>query len=409
MLVSCPFSFNRLINKAAGVHPQFFTFLHTVESDIVSAGITSVYQADQAHYEAPKKMSAAEQALDDLAEEVRLLYENNDIDPEQVLKTAANHYRTEEFLRVVREAETPVRDESDQFYLDPDRSSTDDDTEEEEEEEADNSDASAADNQDAPAADNQDAAAADNQDAPAADNQDAPAPEVPYTPIGRNREDVDDRRIALRFNPGLEDHEDTRFNWVSSGWHLPDPEPLSLEQRTRLFASEDINEVAVNGCLACKKPVVNAITLKCAHMICLPCFEKPSIKKCPHPNCDQRKRFAAVSNCATLIHLRKDDDDLRVRSREARFHPSSAPVEESTQEEIEHDRNSIDTSLRALGVRDPYTYRASLRSKNRIQSRQDLARADERYRAEGRQAIPNEVCWSSFYAVCCSRLYFINT
>ena len=367
MVISFLFSFNRVINQAAGVHPQFFTFLYTVESDIVSAGIASVYQADQANYEAPNKMSAAEKALDDLADEVRQLYEDNEIDPEEVLKTAANHYKTDEFLRVVREAETPVRDESDRFYLDY---STDEDADEDEE-------------------------AADDPDAPAADDPDAPAPDAPYTAIGRDREDVDDRRIALRFNPDLADYEDNRFDWVSSGWHLPDPEPQSLEQRTRLFASEDINHVAVNGCLACKKPVVNAVTLKCCHMICLPCYEKPSIRTCPHPNCDKRKRFAALSNTSTLIHLRKEDDDLRVSSRESRVPPSSAPVEPSTQEEIDQDRMSIDSSLRALGVQDPYTYRAILRSKNRTESRRDLARADELYRAEGRQAMPDEVCWSS--------------
>ena len=111
---------------------------------------------------------------------------------------------------------------------------------------------------------------------------DAPA-EEPYTAIGRDREDVDDRRIALRFNPGLAEHGDNRFNWVSFGWYLPDPEPLSLEQRTRLFASEDFNKVAINGCLACKKLLINAITLKCSHMLCLPCFEKPKIRKMPPP------------------------------------------------------------------------------------------------------------------------------
>ena len=332
-----------------------------------------MFQADHANYEPPKKMSAAEQALDDLAKNARNLYADNTIDAEQLLKAVASNYK-EEFMAIYRETDTPFRDESDHFNLDPDQQSE-------------------------PSSDEDDEGGEGGE-----------ARRARYTPIGVPREDVDDRRIALERDPDLEEHQDDRFNWVDSGWHLADPEPRTQKEKTGILPFEDISQVATNGCPHCKAPLTMAVTLKCSHMLCIACYEKKDLKDCPR--CHVKKVFAATSNCGCLIHLRKDDATLNERafsSTEERVRASNTTIEDFSQEEIDRDTNAIDDSLRANGIQNPFTNRAILRSEARTRQRQADAQALANYLAEGPQVRPDEVCFSSYFAACCSRFHFINT
>lgn len=368
------FRFNRVLNDAAGPHPQFFNFLATIESDVVSAGITMVYQADQAHFEPPKKMSAAEEALEELAKEAQDLYAGLVIDATQFLRRVASGHKDEDFLNLYKNSETPIRNEADRFFVDPGQT-------DEEEEEEDDSDAE------------------DQVDDPEPQVDD-PEPQVddagPYTIDGVRREDIDDRRIVLADDPDLVPHQDERFHWETSNWHLPDPEPRTAEELAQVFAPEDLNKVATNGCPGCRKALTMAVTLRCSHMLCIPCFEDSRVKTCP--SCERRKLFAATSHCGTLIHLRKPDDGTRMEhffsSREALGRRSHAATVEdaSNEEDIASSQDLIDDSLRENGVEDPATYRSYLRAQSRIRSRRAEAQTLSSYLAEGPPNLTAQVC-----------------
>ena len=199
--------------------------------------------------------------------------------------------------------------------------------------------------------------------------------------------------MLLDRDPDMAAHQDSRFDWVEADWTIPAPKPRTEEQMRALYPAEDINYVAINGCMACKTPLTLAVTMTCSHLVCIPCFQLPDLVVCPH--CEADKHFAATSNVGTLIHLRKDDEDLmeHVYTRpEAKGPPRSDPVQLISDEEMSRALASIDDALRANGVQDPVEYRTLLRANARIRGRKAEARAQAIYDAEGASARPDEVC-----------------
>ena len=365
IVISCPFSFNRTLNTAAGVHPQFFNFLTCLDINVISAGQTMFFQANQANFDPPDKMSKAERTLEDRAQSVRELYRGKSIDAEAVLKASAKHYSSEEFMQLYTDNTTPFRNEADRFNPDPGQ------------EEQDDSDSDVEEGEDNPEA--------------TAVAPEAPARE-PYI-LPQYKEDYDERLMLLDRDPDMAAHQDSRFDWVESDWTIPAPKPRTEEQMRALYPAEDINYVAINGCMACKTPLTLAVTLACSHLVCIPCFQLPEMVVCPH--CEADKRFAATSNVGTLLHLRKDDEDLmeHVYTRpEAKGPPRSDPVQLISDEEMSRALASIDAALRANGVRDPVEYRTLMGANARIRGRKAEARAQAIYDAEGARAMPDEVC-----------------
>jgi hypothetical protein len=323
--------------------------LATLETHVIKKGMSMYALANAGNYEAPEKMSQAERKLVELAKTIQTDYMAGAISPQQVLEAAAAHFQTNEFTQMCRGMPNTIHTEPDRYFLDGGAYNYD----EEEEEQADNPHA--------------------------------------YSIAGLSQAEIDERRLLLSFDPDIP--EDTTYDWVTSNWTLPDPEPRSQEEMTRVLPGEDVNRVAAPCCTACYTEVLYAITMKCTHMLCLPCFERDDLTHCPY--CQVWKRRAAISHIGTLTLMRKKDSRLIERAavtQEAQLQLAAAEAGERTETERQRDIEAINAVLRADGIEDPEAYRAQLRSAARTRERRANAASIEAHSERTSQASLGQVC-----------------
>jgi hypothetical protein len=188
--------------------------------------------------------------------------------------------------------------------------------------------------------------------------------------------------MLLSVDPALAQHQDRRYNWEASRWDFPDQPPPTQPalERNRILPSEDANRVIIPGCTVCTNELLMAVTMRCTHLICLPCFEQDSVQNCPHCNCP--KRFACLSNMGTVSWMRKSEQrqlELSSNTREAVQAVESQRANERTETQAQRDSAAIDDALRQQGIQNPAVYRQILRSRGRNQRRREGARALEEH------------------------------